>query len=567
MNVKEVFAQAIYKQTEISLEQIYRLIEVPKHPSLGDLAFPCFLLAKTWKKSPASIAEQIAQSITEDCFSKVEANGPYVNGFIHRESFTISVLNQILYERENYGTLSDGAGKTIVIDFSSPNIAKPFSMGHLRSTVIGNALSNIAQKCGYNAVKINHLGDWGTQFGKLMAAFKHWGDEDKVRKQPIAELFTLYTKFHEEAEIHPQLIDEGRQWFKKLEDGDSEAVYLWKWFREESLKEFSKIYQLLNISFDSFAGEAFYNDKMGETIEKLQGQNLLEVSDGAEVVDLTDVSLPPCLIKKSDGATLYATRDLTAALYRQEHYQFSKALYVVGHEQSVHFQQVFAVLEKMGYPWAKSMIHVPFGLYLQNGKKMSTRKGRVILLENVLQETIRLAEQNIEQKNPTLENKKEVAKQVGVGAVIFHDLKNYRMNNIEFSLEQMLTFEGETGPYVQYTFARACSILQKGNWNINSNFSLKKLATNDVVNDDSWELIKLLFSFSNQVQQAFIQLDPSIIAKYTVDVAKCFNKYYSKVKILTNNNGLQERLALVYAVTVVLKNGLQLIGVDAPKSM
>lgn len=545
----------------LDLNELKQLIEKPKYEEQGDLAFPCFLLAKILKKSPNEIAKDLSNKITNPLFGKVVAEGPYLNCFLNRKIVGKEMIKSILKAGENYGSLEIGKGKNVVIDFSSPNIAKPFSMGHLRSTVIGNSLSNIVEKCGYIPIRINHLGDWGTQFGKLIVAYKRWGDEKSVKQNTIKELLNLYVKFHEEAEHNPSLENEARLWFKKLEDGDEEAYKLWKWFRDESLKEFSEIYELLGVFFDSYQGEAFYNNKMKETIDTLNGIGLLSHSEGAEVVDLKEFDLPPCLIKKSDGATLYATRDLTAAIYRQKQYQFEKALYIVGHEQSLHFKQVFLVLEKMGYDWAKGLVHVPFGFILKDGKKMSTRKGKVVLLEEVIKEAIDLAQKNIEIKNPNLENKKGIAKIVGVGAIIFHDLKNERQNNVEFSLKEMLTFGGATGPYVQYTHARACSILRKGNDKANT--------SNLMGLDDphSWTVIKSLMEFPNVVEKSFKQLEPSQIAKYLINLSQDFNKYYSHVKILIPDGQQQCRLALVKSVTLVLKEGLRLLGLKAPDKM
>ncbi|MED4650900.1 arginine--tRNA ligase [Bacillus pseudomycoides] len=562
MEYKIQLAKSLFEilKSELSLEQITGLIETPKQDEFGDAAFPCFMLAKQYKKAPAIIAKEIAEKLNNSFFTKVEAVGPYVNVFFNRHIVSDDVLKAILVEKEEYGQGYFGREKTVVIDYSSPNIAKPFSMGHLRSTMIGNSLKHIAEKCGYEVVGINYIGDWGTQFGKLITAYKKWGNEELVKEDPIRELFKLYVHFHEEVKEHPELEEEGRVWFKKLEDGDEEAVFLWNWFRHESLKEFSRIYELLGVEFTNFQGEAFYNDKMGDFVDILEEKGLLEESDGAQVVNLEKEDMPPCLIKKSDGATLYATRDLTAALYRQNTYEFDKALYVVGAEQSLHFTQFFTVLKKLGYNWVDGMAHVPFGLILKDGKKMSTRKGKVVLLEEVLEEAITLAEQNVEEKNPDLKQKEEVAKQVGVGAVIFHDLKNERMHNIEFSLEKMLKFEGETGPYVQYTHARACSILRKEN----AEFETEAFQLND---DHSWSTIKLLNRFPQVVETAFFKNEPSHIAKYLLDVAQAFNKYYGNVRILEEDKEKESRLALVYAVTIVLKEGLRLLGMGAPEEM
>ncbi len=560
-HLKEIFATVLKDNLESDLTEkdILSLIEKPKISEQGDLAFPCFTLAKTFKKAPQLIASELANKLEHPLFDQVVANGPYVNVFLEKRQVSREIHEKVLQEKDAYGSYTIGEGKNIVFDTSSPNIAKPFSMGHLRSTVIGNSLALIVEKLGFNAIKVNHLGDWGTQFGKLIVAYKLWGDEEKVRNQPIKELLDLYVKFHAEAEDNPSLDDEARAWFKKLEEGNEEAQSLWKWFRDESLKEFSKIYELLNVDFDSYSGEAFYNDKMGRVIDLLNEKGLLEESEGAEVVKLDEYDLPPTLIKKKDGATLYATRDLAAALYRQDEYEFDQAIYIVGHEQSLHFKQLFLVLEKMGYEWAKRMVHVPFGFILKDGKKMSTRKGKVVLLEEVIKEAIELAKNNIDEKNPDLANKEEVAQAVGVGAIIFHDLKNERLNNVEFSLEEMLKFEGSTGPYVQYTFARACSILRKAN--------VTEFESSGLNDEDSWEVTKMLMNFPNTVLRSYEQLEPSNIAKYLLNLSQAFNKYYSKVKILNDDADQMSRLALVKAVTIVLKEGLRLLGIRSPEAM
>jgi arginyl-tRNA synthetase len=564
MNYKQELAKVLCEALgqEIQVKELEMLIEKPKNPQLGDLAFPCFLLAKLKRKSPNIIAEELCERIQSPIFEKVEVVGAYLNIFLNKKLVSEVTITEIIKQKEKYGSLDIGNTRTVTIDLSSPNIAKPFSMGHLRSTVIGNAMAFIVEKCGYKPIRINHIGDWGTQFGKLITAYKLWGEEEKVKQNPIKELLSLYVKFHDVAENDHTLVEQGRSWFKKLEDGDEEALSLWQWFREESLKEFSRIYELLNVQFDSFAGEAFYNDKMDRIVKLLEETQLLVESDQAQVVDLTDEGLPPCLIKKSDGATLYATRDLAAALYRKENYDFDLSLYVVGNEQSLHFKQLIAVLEKMGYSWAKNMVHIPFGMMLKDGKKMSTRKGKVVLLEEVLNESITMARHNIEEKNPNLTNKDVVAKRVGVGAVMFHDLKNYRMNDIEFSLEEMLRFEGETGPYVQYTYARACSILRKANWQIDHVVKQSSASW-----EKEWKVVSLLTEFTKAIKRAYEQFDPSQIAKYIVDLAQAFNKYYGEVKILEDGAEQQARLALVYAVTIVLKEGLRLLGIEAPEEM
>ncbi|WP_066390434.1 arginine--tRNA ligase [Neobacillus mesonae] len=564
MNFKKELAEILagLLDGEKTAAELELLIEKPKNASHGDLAFPCFSLAKIKRKAPNLIAQELAEKIQSPTFEKVEVVGAYLNFFLNKKLVAEQLVSQIISQNGAFGTQEFGQDGNVTIDMSSPNIAKPFSMGHLRSTVIGNAIALIVEKCGYKPIKINHLGDWGTQFGKLITAYKLWGDEDKVKANPIKELLTLYVRFHEEAESNPSLEDDGRAWFKRLEDGDEEAQSLWQWFRDESLKEFARIYDLMNVEFDSFNGEAFYNDKMDRVVNLLEEKGLLVESDSAMVVELTEEELPPCLIKKSDGATLYATRDLAAALYRKENYDFVKSLYVVGHEQSLHFKQLIAVLKKMGYDWAEKMVHIPFGMMLKDGKKMSTRKGKVVLLEEVLNESIEMARHNIEEKNPSLANKDEVAKQVGVGAVIFHDLKNNRMNDIEFSLEEMLRFEGETGPYVQYTFARACSILRKGNWQAEA-----AQHTFNTSWEKEWKVVSFLMEFPNAIKRACENFDPSLIAKYVVDLAQVFNKYYAEVRILEESEEQPARLALVYSVTEVLKEGLRLLGIKAPEEM
>jgi len=547
---------------ELTQVEIEKYLEIPPQQEMGDYAFPCYVLAKKLKKPPHQIAKEISPFMKHEFIDRTVVVGPYINFFLNKRVTGEFVVKTVLEEHENYGELSIGNKEQIVIDLSSPNIAKPFSMGHLRSTVIGNALANIVEKCGFSPVKINHLGDWGTQFGKLITAYMTWGNEEKVKSSPIKELLSLYIQFHEEAEKNPLLDKEARVWFKKLEEGNEEALTLWKWFRNESLKEFERTYRLLGIEFDSYNGEAFYNDKMDDVVKELEEKNMLIESDGAMVVPLEEYTYPPCLITKSDGATLYATRDLAAAIYRRREYNFSKALYVVGNEQSLHFKQIFHVLKNMGYEWADDMHHISFGMMLKDGKKMSTRKGKIVLLEEVLHEAIDLAMQNIEIRNQNLENKQEVAEAVGVGAVIFHDLKSYRLNDIDFSLESMLTFEGETGPYLQYTHARACSILRKGRAVVHYSFS------NQAFEDEkAWAIILLLMKFEEVIKYSFKHFDPSHIAKYTIDLAQAFNKYYGNVRILEKDSELEARLKLVEATKIVLNEGLRLLGIKAPDKM
>ena len=562
MNNKELIASELAKVID-SLDQdaILNLLEQPKSSDLGDIAFPAFSLAKVERKAPQAIAADIAEKIDQSAFEKVVATGPYVNFFLDKSKISDQVIKSVIEAGADYGQQDEGKGQNITIDLSSPNIAKPFSVGHLRSTVIGDALSNIFRKMGYNTIKINHLGDWGKQFGLLMVAYKKWGSKEAVEANPIDELLKLYVRINAEIENDPELDEEGRLWFKKLEDGDPEATELWQWFRDESLVEFNRIYKLLGVEFDSLNGEAFYNDKMDEAVQILEEKGLLKESKGASIVELDDVNLPPAMIKKSDGATLYITRDIATAIYRARTYNFVKNIYAVGQEQSNHFRQLKAVLKKMGFDWSDDMIHVDFGLVTKNRQKLSTRKGNIILLEPTLQEAISRAKAQIEEKNPELENKEEVAHAVGVGAVKFYDLKTDRRNGYDFDLEAMVSFEGETGPYVQYAYARIQSILRK------ANFTPSTDATYSLNDPESWEIIKLLQDFSRVVKRAAENYDPSLIAKYAINLAQAFNKYYAHTRILDESPERESRLALSYSTAVVLKEALRLLGVDAPEKM
>lgn len=558
--IADVLSQALGDNILSNID-ILNKIEVPKTSDLGDLAFPTFMLAKVMRKAPQQIATDLVEKIDKNNFEKVVAMGPYVNFFLNKEKVGAQILTDILTQQANYGTNNDGENGNVTIDMSSPNIAKPMSMGHLRSTVIGNALANIFSKNGYNPIKINHLGDWGTQFGKLMVAYKLWGSEEEVKKDPINTLVKYYIRFHEEAKENLALDDEGRAWFKKLEDGDQEATKLWKWFRDESLKEFLTIYDELEINFDSFNGEAFYNDKMDQVVKMLTEKGLLVESQGAQIVNLEKYNLPVAMIKRTDGATLYMTRDLAAAMYRKNEYNFVKNLYVVGGEQREHFQQMKAIFKEASYDWADDIEHIPFGLITVNGKKLSTRSGRIILLQDVLDDAIRLAREQIEIKNPDLANKENVAKQVGIGAVVFHDLKNERVNSFDFALEEVVRFEGDTGPYVQYSHARAQSILRKaGNPDLTT--------TNLVISDASaWDTIKILGDFPNIVRRALRDREPSVIAKYALNLSRAYNKYYANSRILAEDNELLARLGLVKAVAIVLTESLRMLGVHAPNEM
>ena len=545
----------------LEADQIFALLEKPKSSEMGDIAFPAFSLAKVERKAPQAIASEIAEKIDTAGFEKVVATGPYLNFFLDKAAISNDILRAVISEKADYGQQDIGHGQNVTLDMSSPNIAKPFSVGHLRSTVIADALGHIYSKLGYRAIRINHLGDWGKQFGMLIVAYKLWGDKEAIEANPIDELLKLYVRINAEADENPELDEQARQWFKKLEDGDQEAWELWQWFRDESLVEFNRIYDKLDVSFDYFHGEAFYNDKMDEGIQILEDKNLLQESKGAQIVNLEKYDLPPALIKKSDGATLYITRDMATAMYRHRTFNFAKNIYVVGQEQSHHFKQLKAVLKEMGFDWSDDMIHVSFGLVTKNKKKLSTRKGNIIRLEPTLDEAEARALTQIEAKNPDLENKEAVAHAVGVGAVKFYDLKSDRDNGYDFDLEAMVSFEGETGPYVQYAYARIQSILRKAAFvpASDANYALHDA--------ESWDIIKLLQDFPSIIQRAADKYDPSIVAKYAINLAQSFNKYYAHTRILDENPERDSRLALAYATGIVLKEALRLLGVDAPEKM
>ena len=552
------------KIEELTLEEIIALIEVPPNKEMGDYAFPCFKLAKVFRKSPNMIAADLAESIeAKGEISKVIPLGGYVNFFVNKSQLAESVIKDVLTKKENYGHSDLGQDKAVVIDFSSPNIAKPFHIGHIRTTVIGNALYKIYDSQGYNVVRVNHLGDYGTQFGKLIVAFKLWGNKEAVEANPIPELLKLYIQFHEEAEKKPEMEDEARAWFTKLENGDEEAKALWQWFRDESLKEFARVYDLLDIEFDSYNGESFYSDKMDRVIDIIKDKGLLQESQGTNIVDLEEYNMPPALITKNDGSTLYMTRDLAAALYRKENYDFEKCIYVVGSQQSLHFQQLFKVLELVGFEWAKDMVHVPFGMVALEEGTMSTRKGRVVFLEDVLKQAIEKTKETMLTKNPNALNVDEIAKQVGVGAVVFQELSNSRIKDYTFSWSRTLSFEGETGPYVQYTHARCCAVLRKAEEEVTTDINYELL--NDV---DSAEVLKVIASFNKTILNAMRKNEPHIITRFVLDLAQAFNKFYHDNSILVEDAELRKaRLALVCATRQALENGLKLLGMQAPERM
>lgn len=552
------------KIEDLSLEEIIALIEIPPNKDMGDYAFPCFKLAKVFRKAPNMIASDLAQQIeAKDEITKVMPMGGYVNFFVNKSQLAESVIKDVLSKGKNYGRSDLGKDKSIVIDFSSPNIAKPFHIGHIRTTVIGNALYKIYDSQGYNVVRINHLGDYGTQFGKLIVAFKLWGDKETVESNPIPELLKLYIRFHDEAEKHPEMEDEARAWFTKLENGDKEAKDLWQWFRDESLKEFARVYDLLDIEFDSYNGESFYSDKMDRIINIIKDKGILKQSEGTNIVDLEEYNMPPALITKNDGSTLYMTRDLAAALYRKENYDFEKCIYVVGSQQSLHFQQLFKVLELVGFEWAKDMIHVPFGMVALEEGTMSTRKGRVVFLEDVLKQAIEKTKETMLAKNPNALNVDEIARQVGVGAVVFQELSNSRIKDYTFSWDKTLSFDGETGPYVQYTHARCCAVLRKANEEVTTDINYELLN-----NEDSSEVLKVIGSFNKAIITSLRKNEPHIITRFVLDLAQAFNKFYHDNPILVDDLELRKsRLALVLATRQTLENGLNLLGIKAPERM
>ena len=531
-------------------------IEYPKDRSLGDYAVPCFQFAKELHRNPIDIANELKEKLPYE----INVVNGYLNIFMNKNNVSKETIIKILDEKENYGNNSYGKNKNLVIEYSSPNIAKPFGMGHLRSTVIGQALNNISKKCGYNVTSINYLGDYGTQFGKLIYAYKTWGNEEALKESPLDELKRVYVKFHEESEKDPSLDDEGRAWFKKLEDNDEEALSYWKYFKEVSIKEFNKTYDLLNInSFDSYEGEAYYKDKMQPVVDELEEKGLLKISEGATIVELDGIT--PALIKRSDGASLYITRDIAALLDRKRRYNFDEILYVVGNEQSLHFEQVKQIINKMGYSFADTVKHIGFGMLLLNGKKMSTRHGKSIILQDVLDEAISLAKKYILEKNPNIDNINEVSKKIGVGAVIFNDLKNYRINDIEFNLEDTLRFEGNTGPYLQYTYARINSLLSNKQ---NIDIEYDKVD----INSDVWNLVWDLNKYEENIISAKENNDPSIIAKYLLDLAADFNKFYGHERIIDEDKNYTEfKLNLSEAVAIVIKDGLKLLNIDVIKQM
>lgn len=536
--------------TDLGREELEGLIEIPPSYDMGDYAFPTFRLAKVLRKAPNVIAQELAEKLKEDeNFEKIEAAGPYVNFFISREKLALTTISEVLKKKDMYGSSNFGEGKKVIVEFSSPNIAKPFHIGHIRTTVIGNSLAKIYKFLGFETIKINHLGDYGTQFGMLISAFKKWGDRDVIEANPIKELLALYVRFNSEAESDPQLKDEARYWFKELENGNQEAYELWLWIRDISLKEFNRVYEMLKISFDSYAGESFYSDKMPSVLQEMKEKGIVKESEGALIVDLEPYGMPPALIMKKDGSTLYTTRDIAAAIYRKNHYDFYKNLYVVASQQNLHFKAWMKIVELMGHEWAKDCIHIPFGMVSLEEGTLSTRKGRVVFLEDVLNTAIENTRKIIEERNPGLADKEEVAKQIGIGAILFQELFNQRIKDYVFNWDRTLSFEGETGPYVQYTHARANSLLEKGVFDESGKIDYSLLTSEDETN-----IIRLIYDFPNTIVDSMEKNEPFFITRHIVDLAKAFNKFYNSTSIIVEDEILKNtRLALTYTTKTVIR--------------
>lgn len=567
MDFKGYIADKINEAMEIvfgqTMEGVAGFLETPPNPEMGDLAFPCFKLSKALRMGPPVIAGKLQSALASDeIIDHVECVGGYLNFFLHKTGYAQSIVEKVLEQKEKYGSSDEGQGRVICIDYSSINIAKRFHIGHLSTTMIGNALYKIYEHLGYKCVGINHLGDWGTQFGKMIAAYLKWGNKEEVEKNGVDALTALYVRFHQEAEKDPSLEDEGRLWFKKIEDNDPKATEIFNWFKEITLKDAQRVYDMLGVKFDSYAGESFYNDKMQPIIDELREKGLLVESQGAYVVDLEEDNMPPCLILKKDGATLYATRDIAAAFYRKKTYHFYKDLYVVAYQQNLHFKQWFKVVEKMGYEWSKDLEHVPFGMVSYEGRALSTREGYVVYLDELLNRAVEKAREIIEEKSPNLPDKDKVAHQVGIGAVVFFDLFNNRIKDIDFRWDRALNFDGETGPYVQYTHARCCSLLAKaGELDAEADYAALE-------NPAAQEVVRTLERFPEVVSEACHRNEPSLVTRYTVELASNFNRFYYENRILTEDAAQSKARANLTAATAsCLRTALSLIGVEAPEKM
>ena len=556
-------ANELFAPASLSAEEVLSMLEYPQDPSMGDLALPCFKLSRSLRRSPVQIAGGLAEKISDGAFAKIEAVGGYLNFFFEGSALLSRIIGAVKAEGDMYGSPRTGEGKTVVLDYSSPNVAKPFHIGHLGTTVIGHSLKLIHEFAGYKCIGINHLGDWGTQFGKLIVAYRKWGDKDAVEANEIDELVRLYVKFHAEAEADPSLNDEARAEFTKLEHHDEENLALWRWFIEISLREYQKTYKMLDITFDSYNGESFYTDKMPREVQKLRDMNLLKIDDGASVVDLDAYGMPVCLILKRDGSTLYPTRDIAAAAYRAENYNFDKCIYVTSAGQSLHFAQWFKVVELMGYDWHDKLVHVPYGTVSINGAKLATRTGNVILLKDLFREAIEKVSQVMTEKNPALRGRADIAEEVGVGAIVFYYLSNNRMRDINFMMDDALNFDGNTGPYVQYTYARACSLLEKAG---DGSFAFDPSAESAKEESD---VAKVLARFPETVENAMAEYEPSVITRYILDLCAAFNRFYHNCQILSAEDAAQRenRIALTVAVKTVLGRALHLICMATPEKI
>ena len=546
----------------LTSEEISQLIEIPPKPEMGDFAFPCFRLAKSYRKAPPMIAQDLKESIGDQAFlSEIKVVGGYLNFYVDKAQYAQQIIDKYTNVTD-YGCSDQGKDKTICIDYSSPNVAKNFHVGHLRTTIIGNSLYKIFSKLGYKVVRINHLGDWGTQFGKLIVAYKKWGSREAVEEKGIEELMDIYVKFHEEAEKDDSLNDEARAWFLKMEQGDEEALEIWQWFRDISLKEFMRVYNILGMEFDSFAGESFYRDKTADVIKRLTDDGLLKESQGAMIVPLEEYDMPPCIVAKKDGSSIYATRDLAAILYRKATYNFDRCLYVTGLEQKLHFAQVFKVIELMGNDYAKNLVHIPYGLVSLKSGKISSRKGNVIFAEDLLRESINKTTSIIEEKNPDIPDKEEVAKQVGIGAIIFNDLYNQRIKDVIFDWNKLLNFDGETGPYVQYTYARASSVLRKiGEVPDTIDYTL-------LTDEASIGLLKEIERYPQVIKDTAERYEPSVIARYSIDLAHAFNKFYHECQINVEDETTKyTRTNVVKIARYIIKDALSLLGIQCPEQM
>lgn len=567
LNFKAEIASILAEKIDsLDYEKIFSLIEIPPSYDMGDYAFPVFSLAKVYRKNPNIIAAEVAESINSDLLERVESKAAYINFFIDKNKLVKEVLNTVEQEKEEFGRVNVGKGKDVIIEYSSPNIAKPFHIGHIRTTIIGDSLKRIYKFLGYNVTSYNHLGDYGTQFGKLIVAIEKWGNREEIEKNPIPELLKLYVKINQETENNEELLNECRYWFKELEDGNKKAVELWKWIREVSMEEFERVYKILDVDFDFYMGESFYSDKMVKEVEVMEEKGILEISNGAKIVNLDEHNIPPALVIKSDGSTIYLTRDIATAVYRQNEHNPEKIIYVVGSQQILHFKQLKYVLEKMGYDWYEKIVHVPFGMVSLQEGTLSTRRGNVVYLEDLLNKSIEkvmeILDNREKEKGQNIDDKEKLAKQVGVGAIKFQELFNQRIKDYTFDWDNTLSFEGETGPYVQYTHARINSILDRGN------FEPVSIEENLLKEESEINLLRLIYNFSNVVIDAHEKYEPYFITRHITEVAKEFNKYYNSTQILVEDSKLKEqRLMLAYAVKTVIKAGLGLLGIEAPNKM